>query len=157
MSSYYAVFNDDGSGNFGVTVTRGTLNSEAPTNDSMPRLEIPWIDNLNAGVTIWNVSAASNAAPIVVTFDSSAAANPLAVGDLVFIQDVGGNTQANGTFEVSAVGGSASAWTATLKGSDGNAAYTSGGTIYEISRTKLLGGAVEAAKKAILNDRSVNG
>lgn len=157
MSSYYAVFNDDASGNFAVTVVRGSLGSEVPSADTAPHLVIPWIDNLNAGVTVWNVTAASNAAPIVVTFDSDAVANPLAIGDVVVIQNVEGNTSANGTFEVTAVGGSASAWTATLKGSDGNAAYTTGGSIYEITRTKLLGGAIEAAKRAILNDRSVNG
>lgn len=153
MSSYVIVVNDDGSGNFAVTAKRGALTSEAAAN-TVPNLKIPWIDNTNGGGTVWNVSAASNAAPIVVTFDAADTSNPLAVGDLVFIQSVGGNTQANGTFEVSAVGGSASAWTASLKGSTGNASYTSGGKIVEISRSKLIGGAIEAAKRAILNDRS---
>jgi len=157
MSSYYAIFNDDASGNFSVSVVRGTLNSEVPTTDTMPRLVIPWIDNMNSGTTVYGVEDATNAAPIVLQFDATDAANPYAVGDVIVVQDVGGNTTANGTFEVSAVGGSSASWTATLKGSDGTAAYTSGGTVYKISRTKLLGGAIEAAKKAILNDRSVNG
>lgn len=157
MSSYAAIFNDDGSGNFAVTVLKGTLNSEVPTSDSMTRLVIPWIDNLNAGTTNYTISTTSNAAPIVATTSSTAAANPFAVGDVVVVQNVGGTTSANGTWEVSAVGGVSGAWTFTLKGSDGNGAYTSGGTAYEISRTKLIGGAIEAAKKAIMNDRSVNG
>jgi hypothetical protein len=153
MSSYAIVVNDNSS-NFGVTVLRGDLNSEIPAADTQSHLVIPWIDNENGGNTVWNVSGATNAAPIVVTFDSSAVANPVAAADYVVVQSVGGNTAANGTYQVSAVGGSAAAWTATLKGSDGNAAYTSGGKIYKIDRSKLIMSAIEAAKRAIANDRA---
>jgi len=67
-----------------------------------------------------NVTGATNASPIVVT----SASHGLAVGQLVIVASVGGNTAANGTFVVSAV----TADTFTLSGSTGNGAYTSGGT-----------------------------
>lgn len=70
------------------------------------------------------VTGATNASPIVVTIGAHA----LAVGDVVTIAGVGGNTAANGTWALSAVSGT----TITLQGSTGNGAYTSGGTAEKI-------------------------
>lgn len=67
-----------------------------------------------------SVTAASNAAPIVITSNG----HGLNVGDMVVVAAVSGNTAANGTWPVSAV----TTNTFTLSGSSGNGAYTSGGT-----------------------------
>lgn len=74
-----------------------------------------------ASMETGSVTGATNASPIVVT----SASHGLSVGQSVTVTGVGGNTAANGTFVVSAVG---SANTFTLSGSTGNGAYTSGGT-----------------------------
>lgn len=71
------------------------------------------------------ISNATNASPIVLTTTS---AHSYAVGDKVNVTGVLGNTAANGTWVVSAVGGS----TVTLTGSVGNGTYTSGGVVRRI-------------------------
>lgn len=68
------------------------------------------------------ITNATNASPIVVT----AASHGLETGDRVTVASVGGNTAANGDWEVRVV----SANTFELKGSTGNGAYTSGGALY---------------------------
>lgn len=68
------------------------------------------------------ISGATNAGPIVLTVPTG---HGFVQGDMVYVENVGGNTAANGVWIVSAVGGT----TVTLKNSQGNAAYTSGGTI----------------------------
>lgn len=77
-------------------------------------------DAQTAGGTI---TGATNASPIEITTN---AAHGLANGDIIVIEDVLGNTDANGTWVVTVTG----ATTATLDDSSGNAAYTSGGTWY---------------------------
>ena len=67
-----------------------------------------------------SVTAATNAAPIVITSTS----HGLTTGQRVTISGVLGNTAANGTFNVTKV----NANTFSLDGSTGNGAYTSGGT-----------------------------
>ena len=66
------------------------------------------------------VTDATNATPIVIT----SAAHGLETGFRVTVASVGGNTAANGTFNITRV----SASTFSLDGSVGNGAYTSGGT-----------------------------
>ena len=68
------------------------------------------------------ITAASNAAPIVVTF---AAAHGFSNGNLITVSGVLGNTAANGRWTVANVGGGGT--TLELQGSTGNGAYTSGG------------------------------
>lgn len=70
-----------------------------------------------------NVSGATNASPIVVTYSDSPIPR-VVVGQSVTIASVGGNTGANGTFIVSAI----TSTTFTLSGSTGTGSYTSGGT-----------------------------
>ncbi len=66
------------------------------------------------------ITGASNAAPIQIT----SAAHGLTTGTRVTIASVGGNTGANGDFNVTSI----DANNFTLQGSTGNGAYTSGGT-----------------------------
>jgi Phage tail tube protein len=67
------------------------------------------------------ISAATNAAPIVLT----TAAHGKKTGDLVQVLGVTGNTNANGLWEVNVL----TTTTLELVGSQGNAAYISGGTL----------------------------
>lgn len=78
-----------------------------------------WLQTTSASGSVTN---ATNATPIVIT---TSAAHGLSIGDIITVASVGGNTGANGTFTVSAVG---STTTATLLNSAGTGAYTSGGT-----------------------------
>lgn len=71
-----------------------------------------------------NITAASNATPIVVT----SAAHGLKTGDDVIVAGVAGNTAANGVRNVTVV----DANNFSINGSVGNGAYTSGGTAQRI-------------------------
>lgn len=66
------------------------------------------------------IAGATNTSPIVIT----SALHGLTAGMSVTIASVGGNTNANGTFILSAIATN----TFTLLGSTGNSGYTSGGT-----------------------------
>lgn len=70
------------------------------------------------------VTGATNAAPIVIT----SVAHKLSTGTRVTVAGVGGNTAANGTFNVTVL----DADTFELDGSTGNGAYTTGG-IWHVS------------------------
>jgi len=74
----------------------------------------------NLGTTV-AISGATNATPIVATL---AASHGYAVGDMIYVTGVGGNTAANGVWRISVVATN----DVTLEGSVGNGAYTSGGT-----------------------------
>lgn len=100
-----------------------------------------------------NVTAATNATPIVVTMSSTAAALGIAAGDVVSIEGVLGNTMANGTFFVTSVSGS----DVTLEGSAGNAAYTSGGKIWKVNKGKGFHSVLRQAIQAVLDEKSLNG
>ncbi len=67
-----------------------------------------------------SITNATNATPIVVT----SAGHGLSNGDIIYIVSVGGNTAANGIWQVANV----AADTFELVGSAGSGAYTSGGT-----------------------------
>lgn len=87
-----------------------------------------WTSAALAGAT--NISAATNATPIAVT----STAHGLSTGSTVVVTGVGGNTAANGTWEVTVTGAN----TFTLNGSAGNGAYTSGGTVRNRVNTRVL-------------------
>jgi len=72
------------------------------------------------------ISAASNAAPIAVT---TTTAHGYQTGDRVFVYGVVGNTAANGTWFIVVTSNT----TFTLMGSTGSGAYTSGGTVLQLS------------------------
>lgn len=105
---------------------------------------------LNSPVSTGVITDATNATPIVltVTLDGS---STFAVGDLVTVTSVGGNTNANGTFFVSAASGSGTS--VTLEGSAGYAAYTSGGKIRKLNKAPSYQIALAAATAAVLNDK----
>lgn len=85
------------------------------------------------------VTGATNASPIVVT----AATHGLATDDWVLVVNVGGNTAANGVFQVIRD----DADDVQLVGSTGNGAYTSGGTI-----AKITGGMIGDLKPGEMTD-----
>lgn len=69
-----------------------------------------------------SVSGASNTSPVVITMS---AVHGLTGSEVVRITGVGGNTNANGFWEIAVL----STTTFSLVGSSGNAAYTSGGSV----------------------------
>jgi len=87
-----------------------------------------------------DLTAATNATPVVIT----ATAHGLTVGDWVKVANALGNVGANGFWRVSVV---ADANTATLAGSVGNSAWTSGGKVQ-----KVTSGLVRQLKPGNLND-----
>lgn len=77
----------------------------------------------------FTITGATNASPIVV----SAAGHDFEDDELVTVQGVGGNTAANDVWIVEA----AASGTFALKGSTGNAAYTSGGESLDLVSQQL--------------------
>ncbi len=75
-----------------------------------------------SGVSNLAVSGATNASPIEITTASN---HGLSTGAFTTISGVGGNTAANGTWQITVT----AANKFTLTGSAGNAAYTSGGVV----------------------------
>ncbi len=80
----------------------------------------------STGTTVpsFDVSGATNASPIVAT---TATNHGVANGEWVVIEDVAGNTAANGFFEAASITDT----TLALVGSTGNGTYTSGGILGE--------------------------
>jgi hypothetical protein len=76
------------------------------------------------------ITGASNATPISIT----CTAHGYSTGDTVVVTGVSGNTNANGTWEITNTGAN----TFTLDGSAGNAAYTSGGTVRLRNNTRVM-------------------
>lgn len=140
----YAIYIDnDGSDNYSPQAFK----SPAVRPSGGTRLSIPVVENNAQASVPVAITNATNATPIVIT----STAHGLAVDDTVFIQSVGGNTAANGTFIVSAV---ADANTYTLRDSAGNAAYTSGGWGTKLPRTKSIITALAMATNAVVNDNA---
>ena len=142
----YAIHVINASGNIDVVVMRDP--GVVPVDSGaagQPRVTIPCIENCNVAPVIEDVSGATNATPIVLTVTGTT----LVTGDVAVVSSVGGNTAANGTFTVSVAGNNV-----TLIGSDGNGAYTSGGKIRKLTKTLSYGTAIQAALRAILNDRA---
>jgi len=138
------------SGNVSAVVLRNPTITTLNDNDTatQPRLTIPYFTDQGQTEVKTNITAASNAIPIVLTVDSITGFTD---GDVVKVAGVGGNTAANGTFHISSVAGS----NITLDLSDGNAAYTSGGTITKLFKAPSYHIAATAALVAIFNDKSL--
>lgn len=95
----------------------------------------------SAGAGTSNINTATNASPIVLNCASSMATLNISNGDTVLVTTAGGNTNANGVWEVSGVSGS----NCSLVGSSGNATYTGGGFLRKIThRVVKLNSAVTA-------------
>jgi hypothetical protein len=100
------------------------------------------IEGLSWGTeTEYNISAASAAASVVITFTAAVGTNPFVVGDKVCVQGITGNMGSDvlhtAWWTVTAIGGSNPNWTVTL-GSVSTSAktYTSGGTIRKLKETR---------------------
>lgn len=87
------------------------------------------------------VQGATDAAPIVITSNS----HGLLTGDKVVVASVGGNTAANGTWIVTGIDGD----TFSLDDSDGNSAWTSGGTWYQLAPQGITKVALQAETQNI--------
>ncbi len=72
--------------------------------------------------TLYTITAASNAEPIVLTLNTTAG---LFVGETITVQGVNGNDAANGVWSIQALNSTQ----VTLSSSTGNANYTGGGTL----------------------------
>ena len=125
--------------------------SDVPTNgDALPTYRIYGPSGIMTNGTgsaalhdTGTITAASNASPIVIT----SAAHGLSTGARVTITGVGGNTAANGSFNITVL----TANTFSLDSSTGNGAYTSGGTwnvsgAYSVSITPTAANGYEAGK-----------
>ncbi len=147
MSSYAIYVKDDGSGNFGVNVE----NSPATIPAGGTRLSIPWITNANAGLSPFVISSATTATPIAVT---TASAHGLSTGDTVYVyQNSSTATVENivGTYQFTVTG----ATTGTLDGSVGSGTYTaSSASLKKLTQAKEVATAIQAALRAVLDDRA---
>jgi hypothetical protein len=79
----------------------------------------------DTGTSVKAITGATNATPIVITSNAHGFSN----SQLVVITGVGGNTNANGVWQIANV----TTNTFELSGSVGNAAYTSGGSVVNIT------------------------
>lgn len=84
------------------------------------------------------VTAATNAAPIQLTTGT----HGLTTNDRVLVGGVGGNTNANGIWQITVVNTTAF----TLQGSTGNAAYTSGGYVVKLDADEFISDIPSAAR-----------
>ena len=102
---------------------------------------------------IYTLSAASNATPIVVTMSATAG---ITAGDILVVGGVGGNTAANGTWVAGTVTGTTVQLLTRLDSgnSTGNAAYTSGGWMIDISSASTLS---DVSGNSIGTDVSLSG
>lgn len=143
MSAYTIHITDDGT--FFRPIAKNTATTTPVGGTQLP---IPWIENLNAGSTGNVITAATNATPIVIT---TTTAHGLTTGDLVYISGGLVQTAINGTFTFTKT----AATTGSLDGSVGNGTYTaSTATLKPIDKTKSIGIAIQAALRAVLDDRA---
>lgn len=77
---------------------------------------------LTGSVGTYTITNATNASPIVITVSNP---HKFITGDTVLISGVGGNTNANGTRTITVI----NTTSFSLNGINGNATYTSGGTV----------------------------
>lgn len=145
-TNYNMRFIESASG-VGCVVSRNSTTSIVDATSGAPnRLKIPKLTDFATGVTQANISGATNATPIVITVDS---ATGFASNDLVLVEGVGGNTNANGTFFITVSGTDF-----TLVGSASAAVYTSGGTVKKLALAPSYHIALAAAMQAVLNDKA---
>jgi hypothetical protein len=107
-----------GANGFGIRVNRKSGSTTVHEVRIIGKVRQGWEPNF--------VTGASNASPIVITSSN----NGLQNGDLVEVVGVGGNTAANGIFQVANV----TTTSFELVGSTGNGAFTSGGAYHKISQ-----------------------
>lgn len=81
-----------------------------------------------------NTSTATNSSPIRVSQASTMATLGISNGSTVMVTTAAGNTNANGVWEVTAVSGNS----CDLVGSSGNAVYTGGGNLRNMSHRRIV-------------------
>jgi len=155
MATNYSITLRETSTGVGVSIQRNPTSEAVDSNSvAQVRLTIPALMDQGFGSpAVCDISAATSAAPIVLTV-VTASGSGFASGDVVKVENVSGNTCANGTFLITTVAGSADASLITLLGSKANAAYTAGGKITNLNKAKSFHVALAAAMAAILNDKA---
>ena len=144
----YTVKFTESAGGVGAVISRNSTTTPVDATSGAPnRLSFLPYNNFSSGVTQTTISGATNATPIVLTVASGTG---FASGDFVLVQDVGGNTNANGVFQITVSGTSI-----TLVGSASGAAYTSGGTMTLMPLSPSYNIALPKVCAAILNDKSL--
>lgn len=140
MATFYVDFENGNDANDGTTfanrwktLTNGATAARIGPGDEIRMMGSPAPTSLGINAT-WtsgqqqaakNITGATNATPISIT----CAGHGYSTGDTVVLTSVGGNTSANGVWEITVTGTD----TFTLDGSVGNAAWTSGGTVKQIN------------------------
>jgi hypothetical protein len=140
VATFYVDFENGNDANDGTTfanrwktLTNGATAARIGPGDEIRMMGSPNPTSLGINAT-WTsgqqqtnktVTGATNATPISIT----CVAHGYSTGDTVVLASVGGNTSANGVWEITVTGTD----TFTLDGSVGNAAYTSGGTVKQIN------------------------
>ncbi len=148
MASYNIYVVDDGNGNFAVTAE----NAPSTTAAGGTFLSIPWVTNANAGNASVVISSATTATPIAIT---TASAHGLVTGDLVYVQRANPLTATTENITGTYTFTKTAATTGTLDGSVGSGTYVaSSATIQKLTKAKEPATAVQAALRAVLDDRA---
>jgi hypothetical protein len=144
MATFYLDFENGNDANDGTTfanrwksITSGATAARTAPGDTIRIMGSPAPTSLGQ-TAVWtsqalqatkSITGATNATPIAIT----CTAHGYSTGDTVVVTSVAGNTNANGTWEITNTGTN----TFTLDGSAGNAAYTSGGTARLRNNTRV--------------------
>ena len=144
MATFYLDFENGNDANDGTTfanrwktLTSGATAARIAPGDTIRIMGSPAPTSLGINGT-WtsqalqgtkSITGATNATPISIT----CTAHGYSTGDTVVVTGVSGNSNANGTWEITSTGAN----TFTLDGSAGNAAYTSGGTARLRNNTRV--------------------
>ncbi len=146
MSSYAIYVADDGAGNFAVVAE----NTPATLPAAGTRLSIPWITNPNAGSTALTITSATTATPIACT----TAAHGYSTGDVVqvFLNSATASVlNIVGTYTITVT----STTVFSLDNSVGSGTYTaSTASVKKLAKAKDPATAVQAALRAVMNDRA---
>ena len=145
MATFYLDFENGNDANDGTTfanrwksITSGASAARIAPGDTIRIMGSPAPTSLGQ-TAVWtsqafqttrSVTGASNTTPITITTSSI---HGYSTGDTVVITAVAGNTNANGTWEITVTG----TGTFTLDGSAGNAPWTSGGTARLRNNTRV--------------------
>jgi hypothetical protein len=145
MATFYLDFEGGNDANDGTTfanrwksLTTGATAARTAPSDTVRIMGSPAPTSLGQN-GVWtsqalqatkSITGATNATPIAIT----CTAHGYSTGDTVVVAAVVGNTNANGTWEITNTGAN----TFTLNGSAGNATYTSGGTARLRNNTRVM-------------------
>jgi hypothetical protein len=144
MATFFLDFENGNDANDGTTfanrwktITSGATAARTAPGDTIRIMGSPAPTSLGQN-GVWTsqalqatktITGATNATPISIT----CTAHGYSTGDTVVVTGIAGNTNANGTWEITNTGAN----TFTLDGSAGNAAYTSGGTARLRNNTRV--------------------